>query len=116
MGTYTSSDGNPLNLNFLDGEIEGAPFDFLLVTDGNGTVLYNDEGNDGDLAGLSFQSITDTITIQITSDGSVSCESGSFCCSDGINFTVAHPCHISSLIFTLIQTKTYKTNNPRHKN
>ncbi len=87
--TYTSSDGNPLNLNFLDGEIEGAPFDFLLVTDGDGTVLYNDEGNDGDLTGLSFQSITDTITIQILSDGSVSCESGSFCCSDGINFTVS---------------------------
>ncbi|WP_152611274.1 choice-of-anchor L domain-containing protein, partial [Psychroserpens mesophilus] len=85
--TYTSSDGNPLNLNFLDGEIEGAPFDFLLVTDGNGTVLYNDEGNDGDLAGLSFQSITDTITIQILSDGSVSCTSGAF--PDGIDFTVA---------------------------
>ncbi|WP_298901351.1 gliding motility-associated C-terminal domain-containing protein [uncultured Psychroserpens sp.] len=87
--TYTSSDGSPLNLTINVGEIEGAPFDFLLVTDGNGTVLYNDEGNDGVLDGLSFQSITDTITIQILSDGSVSCQSGSGCCLDGIDFTVA---------------------------
>ncbi|MCK8480283.1 gliding motility-associated C-terminal domain-containing protein [Psychroserpens algicola] len=87
--TYTSSDGSPLNLTINTGEIEGAPFDFLLVSDGNGTVLYNDEGNDGVLDGLTFQSITDTITIQILSDGSVSCESGSFCCSDGIDYTVA---------------------------
>jgi gliding motility-associated-like protein len=85
--TYTSSDGSILNLTINTGEIEGAPFDFLLITDGNGTVLYNDEGNDGVLDGLTFQSITDTITIQISSDGSVSCESGSF--TDGIDFTVA---------------------------
>jgi gliding motility-associated-like protein len=87
--TYTSSDGSLLNLTINVGEIEGAPFDFLLITDGNGTVLYNDEGNDGVLDGISVQSITDTINIQITSDGSVSCESGSFCCSDGIDYTVA---------------------------
>ncbi|WP_047548731.1 gliding motility-associated C-terminal domain-containing protein [Psychroserpens sp. Hel_I_66] len=87
--TYTSSDGSPLNLTINTGEIEGAPFDFLLVTDGNGTVLYNDEGDDGLLDGLTFQSITDTITIQITSDTSVSCEAGSFCCSDGIDYTVS---------------------------
>ncbi|WP_028871894.1 gliding motility-associated C-terminal domain-containing protein [Psychroserpens burtonensis] len=85
--TYTSSGGAALNLTINTGEIEGAPFDFLLVTDGNGTVLYNDEGNDGVLDGLTFQSITDIITIQITSDGSVSCESGSF--TEGIDFTVA---------------------------
>ena len=85
--TYTSSDGSALNLTINTGEIEGAPFDFLLVTDGDGTVLYNDEGANGVLDGLTFQSITDTITIQIASDGSVSCESGSF--TDGIDFTVA---------------------------
>nr|WP_321233679.1 gliding motility-associated C-terminal domain-containing protein [uncultured Psychroserpens sp.] len=87
--TYTSSDGSPLNLTINVGEIEGAPFDFLLVSDGDGTVLYNDEGNDGVLDGLTFQSITDTITFQILSDGSVSCESGSGCCLNGIDFTVA---------------------------
>ena len=88
--TYTSSDGNPLNLTINQGEIEGAPFDFLLITDGSGTpegVLYNDEGNDGDISGLTFQSLTGVITIQVTSDGSVSCESGAF--PDGIDFTVA---------------------------
>ncbi|WP_431133322.1 choice-of-anchor L domain-containing protein [Psychroserpens mesophilus] len=88
--TYTSSDGSPLNLTINTGEIEGAPYDFLLVTDGSGTPegeLYNGEGNDGDISGLTFQSPGDTITIQITSDGSVSCESGAF--PDGIDFTVA---------------------------
>lgn len=85
--TYTSSDGTPLNLNINQGEIEGAPFDFLLITDGNGTVLYNDEGNNGDISGLTFQSPGDTITIQILSDGSVSCTSGAF--PDGIDFTVS---------------------------
>ncbi|WP_040282324.1 T9SS C-terminal target domain-containing protein, partial [Psychroserpens damuponensis] len=87
--TYTSSDGSLLNLTINTGEIEGAPFDFLVIVDGNGTELYNGEGNNGILDGIFVQSLTDTITIQVTSDGSVSCDSGSFCCSDGIDFTVA---------------------------
>ena len=86
---YTSSDGSPLNLTFNSGEIEGAPFDFLVVFDTDGTVLYNDEGVDGDISGLTFQSTGDTISFQIQSDGSVSCESGSFCCSEGIDYTVS---------------------------
>ncbi|WP_323787315.1 choice-of-anchor L domain-containing protein [Psychroserpens sp.] len=85
--TYTSSDGTPLNLTINQGEIEGDPFDFLLITDGNGIELYNDEGNDGDISGLTFQSPGDTITIQVLSDGSVSCTSGAF--PDGIDFTVS---------------------------
>ncbi|WP_152611477.1 choice-of-anchor L domain-containing protein, partial [Psychroserpens damuponensis] len=85
--TYTSSDGTPLNLTFNTGEVEGAPFDFLVVYDTDGTELYNDEGNDGDISGLTFQSTGDTISFQITSDGSVSCESGTF--TDGINYTVS---------------------------
>ncbi|MBR9913624.1 MAG: hypothetical protein GYB32_02160, partial [Algicola sp.] len=87
--TYTSSDGSPLNFTINLGEIEGAPFDFLVVFDTDGTELYNGEGNDGDITGLTFQSTGDTISFQIQSDGSVSCESGSFCCSDGIDYTVA---------------------------
>ncbi|MBO6943943.1 MAG: gliding motility-associated C-terminal domain-containing protein, partial [Psychroserpens sp.] len=88
--TYTSSDGSPVNLTFNVGEIEGAPFDFLVVFDSDGvTELYNDEGNNGDISGLTFQSTGDTISWQIQSDGSVSCESGSFCCSAGIDYTVA---------------------------
>ncbi|WP_460220232.1 choice-of-anchor L domain-containing protein [Psychroserpens sp. MEBiC05023] len=87
--TYTSTDGTPLNLTFNAGEIEGAPFDFLVVFDSDGTELYNDEGNNGDISGLTFQSTGDTISFQVQSDGSVSCESGSFCCSDGIDYTVS---------------------------
>ena len=88
--TYTSSDGNPLNLTINSGVIEGAPFDFLVVLDSDGvTELYNGEGNDGDLAGLTFQSTGDTIYFQITSDGSVSCGSGSTNYIDGIDYTVA---------------------------
>jgi len=87
--TYTSTDGTPLNLTFNAGEVEGAPFDFLVVFDTDGTELYNDEGNNGDISGLTFQSTGDTISFQVQSDGSVSCESGSFCCSDGIDYTVS---------------------------
>ncbi len=85
---YTSSDGSPLNLTINAGEIEGAPFDFLVVLDSDGiTELYNGEGNDGDITGLTFQSTGDTIYFQITSDGSVSCTSGAF--PGGIDYTVA---------------------------
>lgn len=88
--TYTTTDGSPVNLTFNAGEIEGAPFDFLVVFDSDGvTELYNDEGNDGDISGLTFQSTGDTISWQVQSDGSVSCASGSFCCSDGIDYTVS---------------------------
>ncbi|WP_353777473.1 choice-of-anchor L domain-containing protein, partial [Winogradskyella sp. 3972H.M.0a.05] len=87
---YTSTDGSPLNLTIDSGEVEGAPFDFLVILDSDGvTELYNGEGNAGDISGLTFQSTGDTIFITVTSDGSVSCASGSFCCSDGINYTVA---------------------------
>ncbi|MFD2915177.1 choice-of-anchor L domain-containing protein [Psychroserpens luteus] len=85
--TYTSTDGTALNLTFNSGEVEGAPFDFLVVYDTDGSELYNDEGNNGDISGLTFQSTGDTISFQITSDGSVSCESGSF--ADGIDYTVS---------------------------
>ncbi len=88
--SYTSSDGNPLNLTFNSGEIEGAPFDFLVVLDSDGvTELYNDEGNDGDLSGLTFQSTGDTIFFQITSDGSVACQNGFGDLANGLNYTVS---------------------------
>jgi len=85
--TYTSTDGSPLRLTINSGEIEGAPFDFLVILDSDGvTELYNGEGNDGDLTGLVFQSTGDTIYFQITADGIISCQSGSF--TDGIDYTV----------------------------
>lgn len=87
--TFTSSDGSPLNLVFNSGQVEGAPFDFLAVYDTDGTQIYYGEGNNGDISGLAFQSTGDTISFQIESDGSVSCASNSFCCSDGIDYTVS---------------------------
>nr|WP_321233673.1 choice-of-anchor L domain-containing protein [uncultured Psychroserpens sp.] len=87
--SYTSTDGSPVRITINAGEIEGDPFDFLVVLDSDGvTELYNGEGNNGVLDGLVFQSTGDTIFMQVTSDGSVSCASGSFCCSDGIDYTV----------------------------
>ena len=86
---YTSSDGTPLNLVINSGIIEGAPFDFLVVLDSDGvTELYNGEGVNGDISGLTFQSAGDTIFFSVTSDGSVSCNSGSSCCATGIDYTV----------------------------
>ncbi|TXD83722.1 T9SS type B sorting domain-containing protein [Subsaximicrobium wynnwilliamsii] len=86
--SYTSNDGTPLNLTINSGEVEGDPFDFLIILDSDGvTELYNGEGNNGDLAGLTFQSTGDTIYFQIESDFSVSCESGTF--DEGINYTVS---------------------------
>ncbi|GGE41486.1 T9SS type B sorting domain-containing protein [Psychroflexus planctonicus] len=70
---YISEDGAPLNLVFDEGTVEGG-FDDLIVFDSDGTILFDGDGN---LEGLSFQSSGDSISFQITSDGSVSCESGS---------------------------------------
>ena len=87
---YTSTDGSPLNLVINSGIVEGAPFDFLVILDSDGvTELYNGEGNNGDISGLTFQSTGDTIFFSITSDGSVSCESGSPGEVDGIEYTVS---------------------------
>lgn len=76
---FTSDDGSNLNLNFNAGNIEQT-FDNLIIFDSDGTVLYNfnDEvpgfGN-FDVSVLDFQSSGDSISFQITSDGSVSCDS-----------------------------------------
>ncbi|MDT0559692.1 hypothetical protein RM697_13645, partial [Ichthyenterobacterium sp. W332] len=87
---YTSSDGSPLNLTIDSGIIEGDPFDFLVIFDSDGvTELYNGEGNNGDIGGLTFQSTGDTIFFSIQSDGSVSCIGGSAGEVDGIDYTVA---------------------------
>ncbi len=87
---YTSSDGSPLNLLINSGAVEGLPWDTLVILDSDGvTELYNDEGNDGDISGLSFQSTGDTIFFTVQSDGSVSCASGSAALVGGIDYTVS---------------------------
>jgi gliding motility-associated-like protein len=77
--TFVSSDGSPLNLVVNSGNVENN-FDEFIVLDTNGTELFNGYGNGGDLSGLSFQSTGDTLTVQVTPDGSISCQS-----STGIN-------------------------------
>ncbi len=71
--TFVSSDGSPLNLIVNSGNVENN-FDEFIVLDTNGTELFNGYGNGGDLSGLSFQSTGDTITVQVTPDGSIDCQ------------------------------------------
>ena len=71
--TFTSSDGSPLRVTFNAGQVENS-WDELIVLDSNGvTQLYNGYGASGNLAGLTFDSTGDTITIKISSDGSANC-------------------------------------------
>lgn len=72
----TASPNNPL-IQILDGAVEGF-FDVFNVYDGPDTgspLLFS---GDGSLAGLSFEASGDFLTIEILSDGSVSCETGFF--------------------------------------
>jgi hypothetical protein len=71
--TYVSSDGSSLNLTVNSGNVENN-FDEFIVLDSDGTELFNGYGNGGDLSGLTFQSTGDTITIQVTPDGSIDCQ------------------------------------------
>ena len=72
--------GSALRIAFNSGTIEGF-FDDLTIYDGpdnTGTVLFNNNA-DGiqDFAGLIFQSTGDSLFLEVDSDGSVSCQSGS---------------------------------------
>ncbi|WP_298516935.1 T9SS type A sorting domain-containing protein [uncultured Kordia sp.] len=73
----TNADGLPVMVEFLAGEVESS-WDELNVYDSDGTALYIGYGNNGDLTGLIFESTGDQLTIQITSDGSISCGTNSF--------------------------------------
>ncbi|EAZ95892.1 CHU large protein; uncharacterized [Flavobacteria bacterium BAL38] len=71
--TFTSNDGSPLRLTFNAGQVENT-WDELIVLDSDGvTQLYNGYGAAGNLAGLTFDSTGDTITVMISSDGSANC-------------------------------------------
>ncbi|MDB9712378.1 gliding motility-associated C-terminal domain-containing protein [Flavobacteriaceae bacterium] len=89
---YTSSDGVPVNLTINSGNVESG-WDEFIVYDSDGVTELTPAqpyyGNAGDLSGLTFQSTGDTISFVITSDGSVSCGSGSGGLVNGINYTVA---------------------------
>ena len=83
---YASSDGSTLDVSFLSGEVENN-FDELIILDSDGSELYNGYGNSGNLAGLSFTSSGDSITVRIDSDSSISCESSSNI--DGWDYSVS---------------------------
>lgn len=77
---FTSTDGSALRIQFTSGTIEGF-FDDLTIYDGpdnTGTVLFNNNAAGiQDFAGLIFQSTSDSMFLEVDSDGSVSCQSGS---------------------------------------
>ena len=75
--TFSSNDGTPLNLTIDQGQVE-TNWDELEVRDSDGTVLYNGYGNGGNIAGFSFQSSGDSITLEIVEDGSISCVSSGY--------------------------------------
>ena len=83
--TFTSDDGTPLNLTIDEGQVE-TNWDELEIRDSDGTVLYNGYGNGGNIAGFSFQSSGDTITLEVVEDGSISCVSSGY---TPITFTVS---------------------------
>ena len=79
---FSSNDGSPLTVVFNSGTTENN-WDELVVTDSDGTLLYNGYGNNGDLSGLVFVSSGDSISIGVTSDGSII-----RCTNDPWNFDV----------------------------
>ena len=87
---FTSDDGSPLRVTFNAGGMESC-CDEIIIYDGSdatGAILYQGN-NGGNLAGLTFDSTTDSIFIVIDADGSISCGSGSACCTAQFDFTVA---------------------------
>ena len=75
--TYQSTDGSALSVLFNSGNVENN-YDELIVLDSDGvTELYNGYGASGNVSGLSFTSTGDAITVTVSSDTSVSCETSS---------------------------------------
>ena len=100
--TFTSNDGTPLNLTIDEGQVE-TNWDELEIRDSDGTVLYNGYGNGGNIAGFSFQSSGDTITLEVVEDGSISCVSSGYtpitfsvscatCVNPQVNYEVVSDC------------------------
>lgn len=86
---FQSSDGQPLTLFFNTGSTE-VNFDEISIIDSDGTVLNPNlpYGNAGDFSGLSYTSSGSSITVTFDTDGSISCGSGSGCCTVPFDFDV----------------------------
>ncbi|MCH2194227.1 FG-GAP-like repeat-containing protein [Kordia sp.] len=102
---FVSSDGSGLQVTFNAGQTENN-WDELIVLDSDGSELYNDYGNNGDLTGLTFQSSGDTITVMANSDGAISCDTNGYvhwdfdvrcatCTNPTVNYTVVDDCATS---------------------
>ena len=87
---FESSDGSPVRLTFNAGGMESCCDDILVYdgTDNTAPLIYQGN-NGGNLAGLQFDSTGDSLFLEIDADGSVSCASGSGCCTTEWDFTVA---------------------------
>ncbi len=106
---FMSSDGSDLRVTFNEGEVENT-FDELIILDTNGTELYSGYGNDGNLAGLTFQSTGDMITVSINADFTINCSEDDFTpwnfdvscatCSNPIaTYSVVDNCDVSDGFF-----------------
>ncbi|MCK8481468.1 DUF7619 domain-containing protein [Psychroserpens algicola] len=86
---FESSDGLPLTLVFNAGATE-VNFDEVSIIDSDGTVLNSDlpYGNSGSFTGLTYTSVGSSISVIFDSDGSISCQSGSTCCTEQFDFDV----------------------------
>lgn len=87
---FTSNDGSSVSVTFNSGTIEGN-FDYVRIYDGadnTGTLLFESSSSFGtiDLAGASGVSSGDSLFVEVDSDSSVSCQSGS---RDTWNFDVS---------------------------
>ncbi|PZW37601.1 hypothetical protein LX95_02874, partial [Mesonia algae] len=98
---YTSNDGSALNLVVNSGLVYTFGGDFT-VTDVGGDILYTGTGDNGDLSGISVQSIGDELTVTYTAgfydcngfnsseiDLTVSC---STCVNPQVEFDVVSDC------------------------
>lgn len=78
--TYQSVGTGSLILNFIQGTIESCCDDLTIYdgSDATGTILYQFvNGQPGDVSNISVISLTGSLHMAMTSDGSVSCTSGS---------------------------------------
>ena len=96
---FESSDGSPLQIEFLQGSVEvntfsGGTYDDLIIYDGQddtGTILFDSDADDAtaaDLTGLTLTANSGFMYITLDSDGSNSCDSGS---QTEIQFEVSIP-------------------------
>jgi hypothetical protein len=87
---YVSSDGtSPLTLSFNFGGIESC-CDNITIYDGSdntGTVLFSG-ANGGDLTGVTATSTGSNIFMEVDSDSSIDCASGSGCCTTSWDWDV----------------------------